>query len=322
MILIVGGAGYIGSHVNKELNKRGYNTIVYDNLIYGHKEFVKWGIFEFGDLNDKKRLNEIFDKYKIDAVMHFAAYAYVGESVKEPSKYYNNNVCNTINLLDVMIAHDVKHFIFSSSCATYGEPIDMPIVEDAIQRPINPYGKTKLIIEKLLEDYEKAYGLHYSCLRYFNAAGDDPDCDIGELHNPETHIIPLTIYTALGKLDSFSIYGTDYSTFDGTCIRDYIHVLDLADAHIKALMYIKQNNKSENFNLGTENGTSVLEIIEEVKKVSGKEFLVNYAKKRPGDPAVLVGSNKKAKKLLNWEPNNSKIEYIIKTAWDWHKKHE
>ena len=321
-ILIVGGAGYIGIHVNKELNKSGYNTIVYDNLIYGHKDAVKWGIFEFGDLNDKNRLNEVFEKYDIKAVFHFAAFAYVGESVENPSKYYNNNVSNTINLLDVMVKHNVKYFIFSSSCATYGEPKKMPITENMIQNPINPYGRTKLMVEKILEDYEKAYGLHSCCLRYFNAAGDDPDGEIGERHDPETHIIPLTIFAALGKRDSIKVYGTDYETPDGTCIRDYIHVLDLADAHIKALKYIEEKNISDRFNLGTKNGTSVLEIVNAIKRESGVDFKVDFVDRRAGDPAVLIGSNEKAKNILNWEPKYSDIDYIVKTAWNWHKNNQ
>ena len=318
-ILVVGGAGYIGSHVNKELNKRGYETIIYDNLVYGHKEYVKWGIFEFGDLNDKARLEEIFNKYNIEAVMHFAAFAYVGESVKDPSKYYNNNVSNTINLLDVMIEHNVKYFVFSSSCATYGQPDIMPITEDMIQNPINPYGRTKLMVEQICKDYETAYGLHSCCLRYFNAAGDDYDCEIGEKHDPETHIIPLTIYAALGLRDSIKVYGADYPTRDGSCIRDYIHVEDLADAHIRALEYIKENNISNNFNLGTSNGTSVFEIIDAVKIESGIDFKVEIVERREGDPAELIGGNLKAKEVLGWVPKHSDIEYIVKTAWKWHK---
>lgn len=318
-ILVVGGAGYIGSHVNKELSKRGYETVVFDNLVYGHKEYVKWGIFEFGDLNDKQRIEEIFNKYDIEAVMHFAAYAYVGESVSKPSKYYNNNVSNTINLLDVMVQHNVKYFVFSSSCATYGQPKKMPITEDVKQEPINPYGRTKLMVEQILKDYETAYGLHSCCLRYFNAAGDDIDCQIGENHNPETHIIPLAIYAALGLRESIKVYGTDYPTRDGSCIRDYIHVEDLADAHIKALEYIKKENRSENFNLGTSNGTSVLEIVNAIKKESGVDFKVELVERRDGDPAELIGSNKKAKEILGWQPIHSDIDYIVKTAYNWHK---
>jgi len=319
MILIVGGAGYIGSHVNKELNKRGYETIVYDNLIYGHKESVQCGIFEYGDLRDTYKLDEIFNKYNIEAVFHFAAFAYVGESVTNPSKYYRNNVSATINLLDVMVQHNVKYFVFSSTCATYGQPESMPITEDMPQKPINPYGASKLMVERILEDYETAYGLHSVALRYFNAAGDDPDGTIGESHTPETHIIPLILDAAMGTRKSIKVFGTDYDTKDGSCIRDYIHVLDLADAHIRALDYMKKENKSERFNLGTSNGTSVLEMIEAAKRITGVDFTVEYDKRRPGDPAELIGSNVKAKEVLGWEPKYSDIDTILETAWNWHQ---
>lgn len=319
MILIVGGAGYIGSHVNKELNRQGYETVVYDNLIYGHREAVKWGHFEYGDLNNTARLEEIFNKYEIEAVFHFAAFAYVGESVIHPSKYYNNNVANTINLLDTMVRHHVNYFVFSSTCATYGEPDSVPITEDMRQKPINPYGASKLMVERILGDYEIAYGLHSVCLRYFNAAGDDPDGEIGECHNPETHIIPLVLDAALGKRGSIKVFGTDYPTVDGSCIRDYIHVLDLADAHIRALAYMKKSERSERINLGTSQGISVLEIINTVKRIAGVDFKVEYAGRRAGDPAILIGSNAKAKKILGWEPNFSDIDFIIETALNWQK---
>ena len=322
MILIVGGAGYIGSHVNKELNKRGYETIIYDNLIYGHKEAVKWGKFEYGDLNDTNRLEQLFNTYDIEAVFHFAAFAYVGESVTNPSKYYHNNVSATLNLLDVMVRHNVKYFVFSSTCATYGQPESMPIVEDMPQKPINPYGASKLMVERILEDYENAYGLHSVCLRYFNAAGCDPDGEIGEKHDPETHIIPLILDAAAGKRECIKVFGTDYDTEDGSCIRDYIHVLDLADAHIRALDYMKKENVSDRFNLGTSNGTSVIEMVEAAKEITGIDFKVVYDDRRPGDPARLIGSNKKAKELLGWEPKYSDIDTILKTAWKWHQKME
>ena len=235
MILVTGGAGYIGSHVNKQLHLQGYETLIYDNLIYGHRESVKWGMLEIGDLADEKRLEEVFTKYPIDAVMHFAAFAYVGESVREPAKYYKNNICNTIHLLEAMRRHHVNILVFSSSCATYGEPEQLPITEDMPQHPINPYGRTKWMAEQMFEDYKNAYGLQYCCLRYFNAAGADPDGEIGESHLPETHLIPLVLEAAAGIRDHVSIFGTDYPTQDGTCIRDYIHVTDLADAHIRAL---------------------------------------------------------------------------------------
>lgn len=320
MILIVGGAGYIGSHVNKELHKRGYDTVVYDNLIYGHKEAVKWGHFEYGDLRDTNRLEQIFLTYDIEAVFHFAGFAYVGESVKNPSKYYNNNVVATINLLDAMVRHNVKYFVFSSTCATYGQPDVMPITEDMSQRPINPYGASKFMVERILEDYETAYGLHSVCLRYFNAAGDDPDTEIGEMHDPETHIIPLVLDVAIGKRQNIHVFGTDYDTPDGSCIRDYIHVFDLADAHIRALDYMKKENTSNRFNLGTSNGISVLEIIEAAKKVTGRNIEVVFDERRAGDPAELVGSNVRAREILGWEPKYSDIETILEHAWAWNQK--
>jgi len=320
MILVTGGAGYIGSHTNKELHKRGYQTVVYDNLVYGHKESVKWGTLEIGDLSDKERLESVFKKYPIEAVIHFAAYAYVGESVTEPAKYYNNNVCNTINLLDIMKKYKVNHIIFSSTCATYGVPEKMPITEDMPQNPVNPYGATKKIVERILEDYHKAYGLYYCCLRYFNAAGADPDGEIGESHTPETHLIPLILDAASGKRESICIFGTDYPTEDGTCIRDYIHVTDLADAHIRALEYLKQGGESTCFNLGNGNGDSVQHVIEVVKQVTGKEFIVKEEKRRAGDPPMLIGSAEKAEKILGWKQQYKEIGTIVEHAWKWHEK--
>ena len=240
MILIVGGAGYIGSHVNKMLNLHGFETVVFDNLSYGHRDFVKWGVFEEGDLGEINDLRRVFQKYPITAVMQFAAFTYVGESVEDPQKYYLNNLCNTLNLLEVMLEEKVNYFVFSSTCATYGDPVEIPITEDHPQNPISPYGKGKYMVEQVLEDYSKAYNLRYASLRYFNAAGADPDGEIGELHDPETHLIPLILDVALGNREDIKIFGTDYPTADGTCIRDYIHVLDLADAHIKALEYIQE----------------------------------------------------------------------------------
>ena len=322
MILVTGGAGYIGSHTNKELHKRGYQTVVYDNLVYGHKESVKWGTLEIGDLSDKERLESVFKNYPIEAVIHFAAYAYVGESVTEPAKYYNNNVCNTINLLDIMRKYNVNYIIFSSTCATYGIPEKMPITEDMPQNPVNPYGATKKMVERILEDYRKAYEINYCCLRYFNAAGADPEGELGESHMPETHLIPLILDAASGKRESISIFGTDYPTKDGTCIRDYIHVSDLADAHIRALEYLKQGGESTCFNLGNGNGDSVQHVIEVVKQVTGKEFKVKEEKRRAGDPPVLIGSAEKAEKVLGWKPKYAEIETIVEHAWKWHENKE
>lgn len=317
--MIVGGAGYIGSHVNKVLNKRGYETLVLDNLVYGHREAVKWGKFVEGDLGDIELLDKVFQENKIDAVMHFSAYTYVGESVDNPAKYYRNNVCNTVNLLDAMVKHKVSKFIFSSTCATFGVPEKMPIEENFPQAPINPYGRTKLMVEKILEDYRVAYGLNYCVLRYFNAAGADPDGEIGEQHNPETHLIPLVLDAAIGRRKDIAVFGTDYPTPDGTCVRDYIHVNDLADAHIRALEYIGGNNVSEHFNLGCGKGYSVKDIIDMAEKVTGRSIDVRYVERRAGDPPELVGSSEKAKRILGWEPQFD-LEKIITTAWNWHKK--
>ena len=320
MILITGGAGYIGSHVNKLLNKKGYKTVVLDNLIYGHKEFAKWGEFIVGDLSNIEQLRLIFKKYPIQAVMHFAAFAYVGESVKDPQRYYLNNVKNTLNLLQAMLENNVEYIVFSSTCATYGVPEKIPIPESHPQDPINPYGKSKLMVENILEDYSSAYGLKYASLRYFNAAGADIDCEIGEWHEPETHLIPLVLDVAIGKSKEVKVFGTDYPTPDGTCIRDFIHVLDLAEAHILALEYMFKEKRSDVFNLGNERGYSVMEVINEVEKVTGRR--INYTKwnRREGDPPILIGSNKKAKKILGWEPKYNDLSTIIETAWDWHKK--
>ncbi len=319
-ILVCGGAGYIGSHINKLLAQKGYDTIVYDNLIYGHREAVKWGKFVEADLCDRAALDCVFSENKIDAVFHFAAFAYVGESVTEPAKYYFNNVCNTLNLLEAMRDHGCDKIIFSSTCATYGIPEKLPITEDMPQNPINPYGATKLMVERIFKDYNTAYGLKYVALRYFNAAGADPDCDIGENHNPETHIIPLVLDAAYGKRPDIKVFGSDYPTRDGTCIRDYIHVTDLADAHLLALEYLNKGGESGFFNLGNENGTSVLEVIDSVKRVTGKDFKVTLVPRRPGDPPMLVGSSKRAQEVLGWKPRFADIDTITKHAAEWYKK--
>ncbi len=321
-ILVCGGAGYIGSHINKQLNTEGYETIVFDNLIYGHREAVKWGTFVQGDLSNIEDIEKVFSEYKIDAVFHFAAYAYVGESVDKPEKYYYNNVVNTLNLLKVMMKYDCKKIIFSSTCATYGEPEKLPITEDMPQRPINPYGATKLMVERIFRDYAMAYDLKFVVLRYFNAAGADPDGEIGESHNPETHIIPLVLDAAGGKRPDIKVFGTDYDTRDGSCIRDYIHVTDLAEAHLLSLHYLEQGKGCEFFNLGNASGTSVLEVIDSVKRVTGKDFKVVYSARRAGDPATLVGSSEKAMKILGWKPKYADIDTIVKHAWNWHENAE
>jgi len=319
-VLICGGAGYIGSHINKALNQKGYGTIVFDNLVYGHREAVKWGDFIEGDLSNLNDIEEVFQQNNIEVVFHFAAYAYVGESVEEPEKYYYNNVVNTLNLLRVMKKYGCNKIIFSSTCATYGEPQGLPITENMEQNPINPYGMTKLIIENILKDYEKAYGLNFVVLRYFNAAGADPDGEIGENHYPETHLIPLVLKAAAGEKKGIYVYGTDYDTQDGSCIRDYIHVVDLASAHLLALHYLEMGNKSDFFNLGNEKGTSVLEVIQAVKQVTGKEFTVFTGDRRNGDPAKLVGSSQKARKVLGWQPLYTDITTIVQHAWNWYQK--
>lgn len=320
MILVTGGAGYIGSHTNKILSSYGYETVVYDNLVYGHKQMVKWGEFVEGDLSDVEQLRCIFNKFRIDAVLHFAAYAYVGESVQQPEKYYINNVVNTINLLRVMNEFGVKCIIFSSTCATYGEPLEVPITENHPQNPINPYGRTKLMIESIIKDYADAYGLKYVVLRYFNAAGADPELEIGELHVPETHLIPRILDAAIGRRESITVYGNDYQTRDGACVRDYIHVTDLANAHFLALQYLLDGGVSEAFNLGNGSGYSVREVIHMVEQVTRTKIKVIESARRPGDPAVLIGSARKAGDVLGWKSRYSDLDSIISTAWGWHQK--
>ena len=319
-ILVCGGAGYIGSHVNKVLNQMGYETVVFDNLVYGHRGAVKWGTFVQGDLKNIEEIEAVFQRFPIEAVFHFAAYAYVGESVTDPEKYYFNNVANMLNLLHVMKKHSCDKIIFSSTCATYGEPEQMPITEDMPQHPINPYGASKLMIERILKDYGSAYGSKYAVLRYFNAAGADPDGEIGENHDPETHLIPLILDAASGKRPNVKVFGTDYPTRDGSCIRDYIHVMDLASAHILALQYLEKGGVSDFFNLGNSLGNSVLEVVDSVKRVTGREFTVVRTGRRAGDPAELVGSSEKAKRILSWEPRYAEIDTIVAHAWTWHER--
>lgn len=319
-ILVIGGAGYIGSHVVKMLKTQGYSPVVYDNLSTGFKKAIDKKIpFIKGDLADKTLLKKVFKKYKIEAVMHFAAFIEVGESVKNPAKYYQNNFVKVLNLLDSMVENKIKYFVFSSTAATFGNPITKTISETHPQNPINPYGQTKLLVEKVLKDYEIAYGLKSTILRYFNAAGADESAKIGEAHKNETHLIPLVLQTALGKRKEIKIFGTNYPTPDGTCIRDYVHVNDLARAHILALKYMFKTDKSEDFNLGSSKGASVLEIIKKVQKITGKTFKVKRDKRRPGDPAILIASSKKAKKFLNWKITYS-VDKIIKTAYGWELK--
>ena len=319
-VLVTGGAGYIGAHTCKALARKGYEVVVLDNLVYGHREFVKWGELVEGDLSDRVFLRETFEKYQPDAVLHFAAYSYVGESVEDPSKYYRNNVVGTLNLLDAARESGVKEFVFSSTCATYGMPETVPIVETETQNPINPYGRTKLAIEGMLTDFDRAYDLKSVSLRYFNAAGADADAEIGEDHTPETHLIPLVLDAALGRRAEITVFGTDYDTPDGTCIRDYIHVTDLADAHLRALDYLSKGGESAAFNLGNGKGYSVKEVIDSATRVTGKEIKRVMGGRRAGDPPTLVGSAKKAKEVLGWKPESAEIDKIVEDAWRWHQK--
>jgi UDP-glucose 4-epimerase len=318
-ILIVGGAGYIGSHVNKMLARKGFDTVVLDNLVYGHEEAVVAGEFVRGDIANKDDIRKAFEGRDIEAVFHFANYAYVGESCLDPEKYYVNNISNTLNLLSVMREQGCNKIIFSSSCSTYGVPERVPITEDLPQRPMSPYASTKLMIEMILKDYARAYGLRYVGFRYFNACGADPEGEIGESHTPETHLIPITLDVASGLRDEMMIFGNDYNTPDGTNIRDYVHVLDLAEAHIAALDYFDRGGENDFFNIGTEKGFSNLEIVEAVKRVTGRDFPVVITDRRPGDPDILVGSSEKARRVLGWVPKYSDIETVIETAWKWHE---
>ena len=321
-ILVTGGAGYIGSHAVLALKRAGYGVVVLDNLVYGHRELVEKVLqveLIVGDTNDRSLLDELFASHPIAAVMHFSAYAYVGESVTDPGKYYRNNVVGTLTLLEAMLAASVKHFVFSSTCATYGVPKGVPISEDHPQNPINPYGMTKLMVERILSDFDIAYGLKSVYFRYFNAAGADPDGLLGEDHNPETHLIPLVLMTALGKRESVSIFGTDYPTSDGTCIRDYIHVTDLADAHVLGLEYLLQGGDTSVFNLGNGNGFSVKQVIDTASLVTGRNIKVVESDRRPGDPPILVGSSDKARKILGWKPQYPALREIVTHAWQWHQ---
>ena len=322
-ILVTGGAGYIGSHAVLALQQAGYHVIVLDNLVYGHRDIaetvLKVELIE-GDTNDRALLDNLFATRNISAVMHFAAYAYVGESVTDPAKYYQNNFVGTLTLLEAMLAASVKHFVFSSTCATYGVPKTTPIPEDHPQNPINPYGATKLMVERVLTDFDKAYDFKSVCFRYFNAAGADPEGRLGEDHNPETHLIPLVLQTALGLRDSIAIFGTDYPTPDGTCIRDYIHVTDLAQAHVLGLSYLLNGGNTTIFNLGNGNGFSVREVIDTARQLTGRTITAIEHDRRPGDPPALVGSGDRARSILGWNPQYADLKTILSHAWSWHQK--
>lgn len=319
MILVTGGAGYIGSHTVRRLIKKGYDVVVYDNLTKGHEWAVKDSKLVVGDISDHDRVCNVIKEYGVDSVIHFAAYSLVGESMEDPQMYYINNVGGTMSLLKAMMDCGVKKIVFSSTAAVYGEPEEVPIKEESRLNPTNVYGRTKLIIENILKDYDMAYGLKYVSLRYFNAAGADDAGDIGEDHYPETHLIPLVLKTAKGERKDIKIYGTDYSTPDGTCIRDYIHVNDLADAHILALEYLREN-RSNVFNLGNGSGFSVKEVIDTAEKVTSRNIKRIETERRPGDPAVLIADSEKIKKVLGWKPQYTELDKIIETAWRWEMK--
>jgi UDP-glucose-4-epimerase GalE len=316
-ILVTGGAGYIGSHTAKVLARSGYRPVSFDNLSTGRAEAVRYGPLIEADLADEQAIRRALREYDIQCVMHFAASAYVGESIENPRKCFTNNVANGLNLLNAMIDEGVRSLVFSSSCATYGIPETVPISESTPQRPINPYGESKLFFERSLNWYGEAYGLRWCTLRYFNAAGADPDGELGEVHDPETHLIPLVVQAGLGSRRCVSVYGTDYDTPDGTAIRDYVHVTDLAQAHLAALDYLKREGASTAMNLGTGRGHSVREVISGVERVGKVTVPIDHCARRPGDPAVLVADASRAKHLLAWKPRYSSLDQIVETAWKW-----
>ncbi len=317
MILVTGGAGYIGSHYVLYDRSRGNDVVILDNLVYGHKEAVLGASLVVGDVGDKALLDMVIKDYRVDAVVHFAAFASVGESVAHPERYFHNNVVSTLTLLDAMRDNGVNNLVFSSSCATYGNPQYVPMDENHPQKPVNPYGESKLFCEHMMSAYSKAHGLRFAALRYFNASGADPDGHIGESHDPETHIIPNILHAALGKREKVTVFGTDYDTPDGTCIRDYIHILDLAQAHSLAITRLVDGAPSDFYNLGTEQGYSVNEVIDVCREVTGKTIEVEYGDRRPGDPPKLVASATKAKTELGWNPIYTDLKNIVSTAWNW-----
>lgn len=319
-ILLTGGAGYIGSHNVAYLRKQGRNVVVIDDLSGGYSDAVPDGCLVEGNIGDGRLLDAVFERYDISAVINFASFIEVGASVKDPSSYYRNNVGNTLVLLDAMLRHGVKRFVFSSTAAIFGNPEYTPIDEDHPKVPINPYGRSKWLVEQLLHDYASAYGLQSVCLRYFNAAGADPDGQLGERHEPETHLLPLVLQAASGRRESITVFGDDYPTEDGTCVRDYIHVEDLAQAHWLALRYMERKGRSAAFNLGNGNGYSIRQVIETVREVTGRDFRVEDGARRPGDPAVLVADSRRAMSELGWRPQYSDLADIVRHAWNWEKK--
>lgn len=320
-ILVAGGAGYIGSHMLDCLRQNGFDAVVADSLTTGHKDAVKHGELMIGDIKDGDFLDAVFKKHDISGVIDFAAFSLVGESCKDPLKYYANNVTGAVSLLAAMNRHGVRNIVFSSTAAVYGEPEKQPILESDRTLPTNPYGESKLAVERLLHWCAEAYGIRYAALRYFNAAGADAAFGIGEDHNPETHLIPIVLSAALGKRAGVGVFGDDYPTRDGTCVRDYIHVLDLADAHLLALQYLEKGGKSDSFNLGNGSGFSVLEIVETARKVTGRDIPTRIEPRRAGDPSTLIASNEKASAVLGWKPKRASLADIIGSAWEWHKAH-
>ena len=317
-VLVTGGAGYVGSHTTKVLAHSGFQPVVLDNLETGHRWAARWGPLVVGDLANTSLLQELLQEYRVEAVLHFAAHAYVSESVANPRKYFRNNVANTLNLLEAMLDNGVRNIVFSSSCASYGLPESVPIREDHPQRPVNPYGESKLFVERVLDWYGQTYGLNWMSLRYFNAAAADPEGEIGEEHEPETHLIPLVIQAALGQRSLVEIYETDYPTPDGTAIRDYVHVTDLAEAHVRALRYLANGGNSMALNLGTGKGHSVREVIQAVERVSGRHFPVRETGQRPGDPPALVADASRAAQVLGWRPRYPELDSLVEHAWRWH----
>lgn len=320
VVLVTGGAGYIGSHACKELHRAGYSPVAFDNLVFGHEWAVKWGPLVRADLSDLKSIRRTLSEYSVEAVLHFAAFAYVGESMQNPLRYFQNNVANTINLLGAMREEGVDQMVFSSSCATYGVPRTDKIREDHPQAPVNPYGESKLMVEKILRWQTESHGLRSVILRYFNAAGADLEYEIGEDHTPETHLIPLAVKAAMGHAPALNVFGWDYPTRDGTCIRDYVHVADLASAHVKALQYLEAGEESTSVNLGTGQGNTVAEVISSVERISGRQVPRKRSPRRAGDPASLVADAGRARSILGWTPRHSELETMVLTAYEWEKR--
>ena len=320
-VMVTGGAGYIGSHTCKALAAAGWTPVAFDNLSCGHRWAVRWGPLVHGNLADTALIQQTLRRHQVQAVLHFAANAYVGESMRDPGKYFHNNTAGTFSLLEAMVAAGVPHLVLSSTCATYGQPEQLPLGEDHPQVPLNPYGESKLFIERSLKWYEQAHGLRSMVLRYFNAAGADADGEIGEDHEPETHLIPLVIQAALGAGPPVQVFGTDYPTRDGTAVRDYVHVTDLAEAHVAALVHLVAGRPGAALNLGTGQGHTVSEVIRAVEAAAGRRVPVQLAARRSGDPAALVAASGRAAELLGWQPRHSDLDTIIRTAWAWHRRH-